>query len=208
MKYQPKHRADVAVLTPFSHLSTRFNSYSFGIACFCLGLMLIVIGLTPGKASAEAHEPVTFCHNGHTITTDDDGWTKGHSHHEGDYLGACTETVPTEPEVEEPETEEPETEEPVEPETPVIEEPTPVEPGTGYQPPTCPSNARCMATPVEPEEPEVNEAIPPMLNGEEELGWEPDEGAPYEANVPSRTSPQHHAPTAPSIPAGLPSTGA
>lgn len=57
----------------------------------------LVLGLTTGVAYAGdkggGHDPVTFCHNGHTITTDDDGLIKGHLRHVEsgkDYLGECT----------------------------------------------------------------------------------------------------------------------
>lgn len=79
---------------------------------------------TPG----EGHTPVDLCHNGHTITVDDDA-VPGHlGHHADDYLGVCivveeTPTDDTTPEVPEP-TPTPVEEVPLNPIEPVAETPS------------------------------------------------------------------------------------
>jgi hypothetical protein len=53
---------------------------------------------THGKPG-QGHTPVTLCHNGHTITVDDDA-VPGHlGHHTDDYLGECVPVVTPEPPV-------------------------------------------------------------------------------------------------------------
>jgi hypothetical protein len=77
-----------------------------------------------GSASAadahgEGHTPVTFCHNGHEITTDDDGLINGHYQHieQGkDTLGPCPPSITPTPSPTATETPSP---------TPTTEVPTP-----------------------------------------------------------------------------------
>lgn len=67
---------------------------------------LVVGGTASSAFGGQGHDPVSFCHNGHTITTDDTGLIEGHMRHVEsgkDSLGGCTsspepspETSPTE----------------------------------------------------------------------------------------------------------------
>ena len=53
---------------------------------------LIVGGTASSAIGGRGHDPVTFCHNGHTITTDDTGLIEGHMRHVEsgkDSLGSC-----------------------------------------------------------------------------------------------------------------------
>src|SRR5688572_18662282 len=64
----------------------------------CAGLVFVPSAALANGNHGEGHTPVTFCHNGHAITTDDDGLIKGHMRHvyEGkDTLGECPTPTPT-----------------------------------------------------------------------------------------------------------------
>lgn len=119
--------------------------------------------LASAGGKGEGHSPVTFCHNGHTITTDDDGQIKGHLKHvdQGkDSLGECPPTSTPTPTPSEPEpTEEPtETPTPEPSEEPTIEPtPEPTEEPTSEPTPTTTPSETPITPVVTPPAPVVSE---------------------------------------------------
>lgn len=125
-----------------------------------IGVILAADAAILGSASAAdatGHTPITFCHNEHTITTDDDGFLQGHLHH-GDTLGPCNIPTPTPTEEVTPSptptstpTEEPSPSPSTSTSTPVVTEPTPSEPVPTGTP--SPSTSQTVIPPVSSESP-------------------------------------------------------
>jgi len=125
--------------------------------------IILAAGLALAPTAAHAtggghgHDPVTICHNGHTITVDDSS-LKAHLKH-GDVVGPCSVVVtpPTEEPTEKPTT--PPTEEPSpEPTEPPVITPPEEEPST---PPTVPGTPN-SEPPATPAGPSVNPPAPPV----------------------------------------------
>jgi len=146
--------------------------------------LLLAVGLVLAPTAAHAtgghgHDPVTICHNGHTITVDDSS-LKAHLKH-GDTLGLCpVVTPPTEEPT--PEPTDPPTEEPT---TPPTEEPSPE--------PTNPPTEEPTSPPTDVPETPANPVTPPVTS--------PPSLTPEPPVAPSVETP---APTQPSSPVSVP----